>query len=252
MTATNPFPAGPVFPPFEEIGELAIVRTRPRVGLHRLAQCVEAPTARTLLVRDEKYPSPFRTSYEPARAIFAEALRRGWDADTLYATAAERWWAHLAHSDVAAARRWHAMDAVEAFGRSLEALRGRLSVLGGARIASWTRSFTPLEIAGLRVADCPTVLLEAVHPGAAEVGVLSIHISKRLPHDRGSIEKAAQLLWELARANRRRRKVQLSPSLCLVMDVFSGHIADAGEVAERPLAPIERECAAIAGCWAEL
>ena len=237
--------------PGSNLGEVRLVRTRPRFYLHRLAQYLESsPTGRRQLIEAAKYPSPFRLSYAPAARLFGEALRLGWDDELMTAVALQRWWVDSPpESDHAAVRRMQVMDAVDAFCPLLERINQHLLGLS-ARVRLADRLWLPLEIGGVKIADMPAVILERSSPD--EVGVLAFHISKSRPHTDRSLAHASVLSWALARANQHKHRARLSPRLCMVVDVFSGQMMDADRGHRRRMRKTELACAEIAALWPEV
>ena len=240
------FPSGPVFPPVDSFDEIRLVRTRPRLYLHRLAQLVGA-TAET---RDEilshaKYPSPFAVGHEPARRLFAEALRFAWSPEELIDRATERWEPARAESKRAGFLRRQALDAVVELAPFLdyikEGLRDR-----GACVHEATRRWSPITLGGVKVADSPAVVLRRNRHGGDWVGLLSFHISKSRPHTGVSARRAAALLEAFTR---RDQTATVDPELCIVVDVFACLLVDATYTDARDLADAEQVCHQVADRW---
>lgn len=245
------FPHGPVFPASEDLKDIRIIRTRPRVYLHRLAQLVGAnPSQRRQLLHGEKYPSPFRVSYYPAKRLFRDALRLGWTEDDLFNIATERWWPIGPETDYAAFRRRQALDATEEFSLMLEHVQQELADREACVHLS-NRIWLPMTLGGVRVADSPGIVLRRNRRGVEQVGLLTFHISKTRPHTDETARLAAGLLEVFAR-NNQTRSVTLEPSLCVVVDVFSGHVVDASGARSRDLRQLELACEEIAACWSRL
>jgi hypothetical protein len=245
------FPSGPVFPASEDLKDIRIIRTRPRVYLHRLAQLVSAnPAQRRQLLMREKYPSPFRVSYYPAKRLFRDALRLGWTEDELFNIATERWWPIGPETDYAAFRRRQALDATEEFSLMLERVQQQLADREACVHLS-SRLWLPMTLGGVRVADAPPIVLRRNRRGVDQVGLLTFHISKTRPHTDASAKLAAGLLESFAR-NNQTRVVNLEPELCVVVDVFAGIVADAGGVRRRDLRHVELACEETAACWSRL
>jgi len=242
------FAAGPVFPSTDDHCNLRVVRTRPRVSLHQLAQYMEAtPARRRQIIASEKYPSPFRVSYEPAKRMFREALRLGWDEEMLFGLASERWFSTPVESDLADFRRRQAMDAVAEFCDLLEPVKEQLAT-SDASIRLAGRLWAPLELGGVLVVDSPDLVLRRFRRGDDEVGVLTFNVSKTKQHDEVSAQRAAALLMAVAAENKT-ASTTLSPDLCMVACVFSGIIVDADRGNERRLRRAERACEEIAAMW---
>lgn len=252
MTIRELFPAGLVLPSFDEGRDIQIVRTRPRVYLHRLAQIVGAdPSKRRRMLLSEKYPSPYLTGYEPVKQLAGEALRLGWDQDQLYSVAGQRWWAERLVDTRAQDRRWHALDAVEELGHIIGPLSERLA-RRGAGVVIARRAWEPIRFSSVAVADEPTLLLEETGRAEPAVGIISFHVSKTRPHTADSIELASVLLHELARRNYCGRDGFVSRRLCIVVDVFANLVADADRGHKRRLRQARLACEEIAALWPSL
>ena len=242
------FPSGPVLPQSEDLCDVRVVRTRPRVSIHRLAQYMEAtPARRRQIISAEKYPSPFRVSYWPAKRLFREALRLGWDEETLFEIASERWFSADAETDLADFRRRQAMDAIAEFCGLLEPVKEQLSCLS-ASVRLSGRVWAPFELGGVQVVDSPELVLRRFRRGDDEVGVMTFSVSKTKPHNEGSAKRAAALLVALAAENKT-TLTSLTPELCIVVDVFSGLIVDADRGNEHRLRKAELACEEISAMW---
>jgi hypothetical protein len=245
------FPAGPEFPVTDDLKDIRIIRTRPRVYLHRLAQMIGAnPSQRRQLLMAEKYPSPFRVSYYPAKRLFRDALRLGWTDDDLFNIATERWWPIGPETDYAAFRRRQALDATEEFSLMLERVQSELGKRDACVHLS-NRIWLPMTLAGVRIADSPGIVLRRNRRGSEQVGLLTFHISKTRPHTDETAALAAGLLEVFAR-NNQTREVLLEPELCVVIDVFGGQVVDASAASSRDLCQLELACEEIAACWSQL
>ena len=208
---------------------------------------MDAPIARRRSVlRREKYPSPFRTSYSSARSIFAEALRLRWAQSQVYAMAAERWSELKLETELAKRRREHALDAVYSFALVLGRLRRKLKALSVDVFAA-KRIWEPLSIGDVRVADTPSLVLRRGPPEKQEVGLLSFYVSMTRPLEPRSMDTAAVLLHEFAAANQRKPAEQLAPELCIVVDVFSGQISNASRARPLRLSLATLACEEVAG-----
>ncbi len=245
------FAPGPVLPPAEDLGEVRIVRTRPRVGLHQLAQYLEAtPARRRQIISSEKYPSPFRVSYAPAKRMFREALRLGWNEEMLFGIASERWFSHAAQTELADFRRRQAIDAVAKFCGLLEPVKEQLEQTE-VTVRLSGRQWSALSLGGVQIVDSPELVLRRLRRGDDEVGVMSFHVSKTKQHDECSAKRAAALLMALAAENKT-ASTSLAPDLCIVVDVFSGLIVDADRGNERRLRRAELACEEISAMWDHL
>lgn len=245
------FPSGPVFPATDDLKDIRIIRTRPRVYLHRLAQLVSAnPAQRRQILSSEKYPSPFKVSYYPAKRLFRDALRLGWSEDDLFSAATERWWPIGPESDYAAFRRRQALDATEELALMLDYVQDELTRREVCVHLS-NRIWLPITLGGVRVADSPGVVLRRNRRGADQVGLLTFHISKTRPHTEESARLAAAILESFARGNQT-RAVELEPELCVVVDVFAGLVVDATGARSRDLRQVELACEEVAACWSQL
>lgn len=252
MTIRELFPAGLVLPSIDEGRDIQIVRLRPRIYLHRLARIVDAhPERRRQMLLAEKYPSPYLTSYEPVKQLAAEALRLGWDQDRLYAVAGQRWWAEKLVGNLAQDRRWHALDAVDELGHIIGPLGEELATRD-AGIVITRRAWEPLRLAGVAVADEPTLLVEKTARTKPAVGAISFHVSRTRPHTADSLEHASVLLFELMRRNYCRRDGVVSRRLCIAVDVFSGFVADADRPHRRRMRRTKLACEKIAAQWPSL
>ena len=246
-----PFAAGPMFPPTDELRDLRVVRTRPRTSLHSLAHYLDAsPTKRRQIIVSEKYPSPYRVSYWPAKRLFREALRLGWDEETLFSVASDRWFSEPAESELADFRRRQAMDAVAEFCELLEPLKKTLDD-AGATVRLSGRLWRPLNLGGVMVADSPSLVLRRLGAGNDQVGVLTFHVAKTKAHSLDSAKRAAALLVALAAENKT-AATSLAPELCFVVDVHSGLIVDGNRGNSRRLKRAEHACREISAMWDRL
>lgn len=244
MTDFNPahyFPA--------DLENIRIVRTKPRVEMHRLAQlCDASPPRRRQLISQEKYPSPYRVTYEPAKRLFREAVRLDWDAETLFGTASQRWFGAPVQTDLADFRRRQAMDAVAEFCELLEPLRETIKELECVTRLSG-RLWQPLKLGGVDVVDAPILVLRRANRSGDVVGVVSVHASKTLPHHEHSMQQAAALLVQVARENKT-ESTTLDPAMCLVVDAFSNSIASAADLGlDECLGLAELVCEEVAAMW---
>lgn len=250
--STQLFPTGPVLRAGEDLRHIKLVRLKPQMPVHRLAQYIETSvTRRRHLVHSEKYPSPYRVSYAAAERLFGEALRFDWDGERFYSLALQRWSEHRLASTFAIRHRDLAIEAASEFSHMLASFRRNLGACG-IEVDIIKESLVPLELGGIRVVDSPAVLLRRQRRGVTEVGLLSFNVSKSRPHDSRSANTAAVLLYELAGANQDRLDEIIDPSLCVVIDVFSGLIADASVGKKRRLASARLACEEIASVWPTL
>ena len=249
VTRSIPFPRGPTLPPIDNLGDVAIVRTRPSMSVPRLAQYVVAkPARRRALLRREKYPSPFRTNYAPAKAIFAEALRLGWSEDEVFSIASERWSRLRLDTRLAKRRRQSALDAVVSFALLLEGLRDSLDSLD-ATVAIAPKFWMPLTEGGVRISGAPSLLLKRGPPEKPEFGVISFYCSMTQPFAGSGLALGALLLHEVAVVNRARSADRVAEDMCLLVDVFSGKIACAPDAGVFALALFVLGCEEIAADW---
>ncbi len=247
----SPFATGPIFPVTDELCDLRLVRTRPRTYLHALAHYLDAsPTKRRQIIDNEKYPSPYRVSYWPAKQLFREAIRLNWDEETLFSVAADRWFSGPAASALADFRRRQTMDALAEFCSLLEPLKQRLKTLN-ATVRLPGRLWTPLSLGGVLVADSPSLILRRSHCGTDQVGVLSFHVAKTKTHNLESAKRAAALLVTLAAENKTANTI-LVPELCIVVDIHSGLIVDGNRGNRRRMRLAKHGCREIAAIWDEL
>lgn len=235
----------------DDLQDIRIIRTRPRVPLHRLAQMMGVnPILRRQLLQREKYPSPFRVSYWPAERLFCDALRLGWSSDDLLGAATERWWPVGPEIDIVATRRRLFLAAAEKMAMMLEEVQLELESREACAHFS-NRVWLPLKLGGVRVADTPGLVLTREHRGAGHLGLVSFHISKSRAHTERSAGRAASLLEAFARINQTCNS-ELVPDLCVVIDVFAGLVTDAAGDRSGDLREAELVCDEIAAGWSEL
>lgn len=243
------FPTRPGLHTGDDLRDILLVRTRPQMSLHRLAQYVETTVSRRRnLIHYEKHPSPFRVSYAAAERLFGEALRLDWDGDRFYSLALQRWSEHRLDSRFAIRHRDLAIAAAAEFATMLDTLRRSLASLRIA-ISPMRQSLAPLDFAGVAVGDSPSLVLHRERRGVEEIGLLSFHVSKTRPHDEGSARTAAVLLYEMAGKNQEMLDEIIDPGLCVVVDVFSGIVADANIGRKRRTASARLACEEINTLW---
>jgi len=221
----------------------AILELGPRISVNKLGEyLVSPPLRRQGILERQKYPSALVAAhYEPARRIII-ALLTGRLSRQLALLRVDAWTSatHF-ESDYARHRAHGCADAVMRF----LALRPRLEFEG-------TEVHVPvahdkLQLHGVDVSIQPDVLLQGRDDrGRDVVGAIKLHFPKTHPLTPASAEYVATMLHVYLREV---ATVRAEPSLCVVVDVFSGTIVHAPRAYRRRLRDIGAACQEISMAW---
>lgn len=220
------------------------IRRNPRISAPKMGEYLDvAAHRRERILRDQKYPSDFITArYKDANHAIRSAMVSGGDVAARVLEKAR----NIATAPTA--KKYNAdtnaccAEALDRFARTFPTLplKGITAKLVAAR-------GLPLFVEEVEISVWPTVLLHSAwRDGTSKTGALLVVYNKGAALPKHSGDAVAELLRQaLIQAGH----VGVTPSMCLVLDVFSGALFTAPTSSRRLTGEIEAACREIAGLW---
>jgi len=221
-----------------------MARSHPRISLLKLAEYVRASAVRRRsIVLAQAHPStPVVAQYRRADTAVAAFLGRGGnDLRTLESTI-EELSATKPTSDWDARDLENSVAALQHFVGLLPQLdfEDRLIRMPRNRGASW--------ISGVEVSVAPAAIVRR-RGDEVTIGAIKVAYSKSRPLPAAEGEYAATILRGFLEERVRGTAYLVAPSLCQVVDVFSGRIHAAPSAHKRRMEEVSAACAEIASVW---